>query len=907
MSDRANGGIRRTAPRHPAAEAFAGERGLSLAEVAVAAALGLISMLIALYLYQALHFVFKKGEMAADQQQAVRLGMEVMTRDLRLAGFNARPEGSRVRIDEPIEGAWGGAILVRADYDAVDPSGLASDPESFIPGVFNTCSTGNDEVVGYVLRKPDGSGGSSITFDADVHSAVLKTSPLYGQVAERDNVAETVTIPAVAVTQSAPPYTLYKVSLSNAAADYGTAGFVRLVPVADNIWSMKLTYHDESGAVISAPGGADTTAAREARDRISRVAIEIVGMAAQPDADYTDPADPSLATRHYRKFSLASEATVRNKGLFGLADLDLTAPTTPAGLSTCAGHCGGMVLDWTPNAPAEGVTRYTVRYGTNPSGLNATRSTTDDYLWIPGLASSNYYFQVRAEDGSGNRSIYSGPVSALVRDDVSPTLTTPVSVDQAGAVVSGGAAAGPVNGQVNLSWAPVVTNVEALACDPGGAHLLRDIRGYRIYRSTTAGTGPTGPPIVDESSLTTTTWSDQGVVNCRDYYYHVDAVDDCGHESTPWGTSSPGRAESAIAPARPIGLAATRTGPTTVHLAWSPVTTDTASTPVTIDTYEIHRSVLPVDGIDPYTSTYTQIATATTATVFDDYAAPPGSPSTEVYYRIRARDDCPNVSPFSDPAGATCTFPGTVALSPSSGSTVQLGPTTVTVTYTGADTLASCSLTISKNGGTTDLIDTIAGPGPVYTFNWTPGQGIGDYTVAATFTNTAGCTSPAGGTYTVVYAAACCLSVNPANSVVITQGTHGRRLQFRLDNTGACGDAVDVREIVTRLALDQCSCNGLPGLVRILDAGTGAVLYSQPSGASLPTTAALSSPLRVPDSGSVLVEMEFDTDIQDRCNGTGGNILRRDRLSSDMTFDTVSTSGRANCTNLVLVNGAPTP
>ena len=94
---------------------------MSLAEIVVAAALALIGFLVALILYQAARDLFKRGEQASDQQQAVRLGFDQMVRDLRLAGFNYNPDGVKTRVDEQIEGAWANAVIVRADYDGTLP------------------------------------------------------------------------------------------------------------------------------------------------------------------------------------------------------------------------------------------------------------------------------------------------------------------------------------------------------------------------------------------------------------------------------------------------------------------------------------------------------------------------------------------------------------------------------------------------------------------------------------------------------------------------------------------------------------------------------------------------------------------------------------------------------------------
>jgi hypothetical protein len=63
----------------------------------------------------------------------------------------------------------------------------------------------------------------------------------------------------------------------------------------------------------------------------------------------------------------------------------------------------------------------------------------------------------------------------------------------------------------------------------------------------------------------------------------------------------------------------------------------------------------------------------------------------------------------------------------------------------------------------------------------------------------------------------------------------------------------------------------------------------------------------VTNNGTKQVEFEFDTEIQDKCNGPGGNITRRDRITSTMTFSLVNSSGSASCGSIQVNNGAPTP
>ena len=231
------------------------QSGMSLAEVIVAAALALVGFLVALVLYQAARTAFKQGEQATDQQQEIRVAYDRMMRDLRLGGYNWNATGEGRPGEEQIEGAWGGAITVRGDYDFEDAT-LSKDPEDLIAGTTNKASVGNDEIVTFCLRKPDASFGSPLTFNADVNSTTTATSSLYGTVAVRDGATEPVSVPNGydASAQTTPPYNLYRVVLSNTRSNFGTANFFQYQLLAENVKSLNFTYYDSNGVAMTAPG-----------------------------------------------------------------------------------------------------------------------------------------------------------------------------------------------------------------------------------------------------------------------------------------------------------------------------------------------------------------------------------------------------------------------------------------------------------------------------------------------------------------------------------------------------------------------------------------------------------------------------------------------------------------------------
>src|SRR6185295_4019411 len=354
------------------------ERGFSLIEMMVASAIFAIAVAVAFILYSAAQKSYKAGENFTDQQQATRVAFDRMISDIRLAGFNTNPDGDASRIDEQVEGMWDTAITIRGDFDFEDPA-AATTPESALPGTaYNVVSTGNDEVVTYVLAKPGPVGSDTLTMRLDTDRPRTKS-------------LKTVIIPNVAVLQSNPPYTLYRVTLTDVVGAFpsspqASSSFV-YEPVAENIRSMSFLYYDDGGNLLNPNtpanagddvGGGDANSTVRARAR--RIAVNIVGMTQDEDLDYTDPTD-ATATSHFRKFDLSSDVNPENLGKTGVKDIDITAPPTPSNVAVVPGHCQGILVKWDQPAPTSGVTSYVVKFypSATPSSFT-TRSFTYPHL-----------------------------------------------------------------------------------------------------------------------------------------------------------------------------------------------------------------------------------------------------------------------------------------------------------------------------------------------------------------------------------------------------------------------------------------------------------------------------------------------------------------------------------------------
>ncbi|MBI1949990.1 MAG: prepilin-type N-terminal cleavage/methylation domain-containing protein, partial [Acidobacteria bacterium] len=685
-------------------------RGFSLIEMMVASAIFAIAAAVAFILYSAAQKSYKSGENFTDQQQGTRVAFDRMISDIRLAGFNYNPDGDSTRVDEQVEGAWDTAVTVRGDFDFEDPAASVT-PESVLPGSnYSVVSTGNDEIVTYVLAKPGPTGAETLTLRLDPDKP-------------RSKAVKTVTIPNVVLNQSNPPYTLYRVTLADVTGAFpsspqGSTNFV-YEPVAENIRSMTFLYYNDAAALISPNtpassaddiGGGDGNSLT--RSRIRRISVSVVGMTADEDLDYTDPTD-ATATSHYRKFDLRSDVNPENLGKTGIRDLDVTPPPSPTNVSLVAGHCQGVLVKWDPPSSTSGVTSYSVKYW--PNGSPSTFTTlgipyphieygTTDYLghgFVPGLTQgSTYCFQVLAKDATGNSSNWS-PTSSPPCVAVSEA-TTPGTPQNLKATGNGTLA--PLDSKVQVTWDEVKANANTLSGDPnqiGGFTIMRDAKGYKLYRDIVSAFTPNdGTNMVAATGVLgvgATSFTDNFVANCKTYYYRLVAVDKCDVAGAASAAVS-GQAVTVIAPSKPTGLSGNRTSKTNIHLTWTPVTTNVGGTTIYIEQYKVYRVKLPtgtpLGSISPGSFTYRGMAATP---VYDDSLDSTDhrdlSNGYSMYYVITAADLCGNESARSDPVEVYCTFNGTLGTNPADTSS-NGGSVPISVTVSGTNTYVRAKVRI---------------------------------------------------------------------------------------------------------------------------------------------------------------------------------------------------------------------
>jgi prepilin-type N-terminal cleavage/methylation domain-containing protein len=773
------------------------DSGLTLVEILVATAVLAIAIVIALMIYDQSRRSFKQGENAVEQQQAVRIAFDRLNADLRMAGYNFNPDGNLASVDEQIEAAYDGAIVIRGDFDGQEEPALVGSAAAAV-------SVGNDEVVIYALSKPEwissGTGGQTLTFSADV------------QEAPRDGDVETVNIPNVALVQTAAgaPYTLYRITLNPDTGTWGSAGFITRTPLVENIRSMTFQYFGQSDARINALdlnsatddiGGAETATVKATRQGIRRVNVSLIGLTRDPDLNYVDPADTEPSTQKFRKFELVGDVTPRNLGMKGLRDLisDSNPPSQPGAPTLLAGHCGGLYVSWPPNNAEEGVTSYKVLIGTSAGSATSSRASSSNAAYVAGLTTgTTYYIRITAIDAAGNESIPSAERNTAVTNTTTPSApaTVAASDDQENAV--------------NVTWTAVTTNTANLVGDPI-TPTIRDLAGYRVYRGATANFTPDASNrIVDETSSkpsATPSVPDTTVVNCRNYYYKVRAVDLCGVESAdaPGAAGEAGRASTDTAPGTPANVQAFITGPSRVTVSWDAVIENVKSQTIRIEDYEIigRRCLIGDTSCIGDISGYASVGTATGgATTFVDNGATGIGVLYSWYYRVRATDDCNNASEWSEVASAQCAFLGTLTwVTPQNGDPVSgVTPIRVAVYSGGAETYDKATLDFvhATNSGanrTETLAPTVVGDTTYYEYDWlaTPS---GQYTVTITVANASGCTKSSSITLNAAPTVACCLSYNP--------GVSGAASFLTCNNTTTDSGKQECRDLNYKLWNNAC-------------------------------------------------------------------------------------------------------
>jgi prepilin-type N-terminal cleavage/methylation domain-containing protein len=783
--------------------AYKRQRGFTLTEVMVAAALFTIIVLAALLVYDRNNKVFKQGVEASELQQNTRIGFDRLVSELRLEGFDydrdGVPSGSgaggvnfQEQPDEQIEYMGATAITFRANLN------YSQEPDNgrevaYEPAAFPIVTTGNSEIVTYALKSADASKNTQdIHFFADVAKPRKVYSGAGGENSERE-----VILKGFDLTNNNPPYTLYRITLKDAdIADKDANPVGVLAPIVSNVRSLNFTYYeDQAGSTEIAPnlgagqfviGGGDIPE-RTARGQVKSVLVKLVGMNENSDQNYTNT-ETVAALQHYREVTLTSLIVPRNAGKKSIKEESLTAPGKPTLKSICYGACAVPYITW--QAPTSGqVDFYAITYDTDPAGSFAggfaVGNVTEAYFPLALDPTQTYYFKIQAANGYG-QSLSDNMVSA--QPIAGTTLSAPGSPLATNGLHS-----------VTLTWTVPTTfkSPATYSCqDPTGAaagtyapptvpspeHIK-----YRVWRYE--GNKPNFDPATEGTVLASEVIGNQpsiagGVATltdvipaCTDFYYRIQAVaSDCVVSGALNVTGNTTQSESDIAPPvgtnalhgyatananpkAPTGLVVTRgsgcpnaaatVGPNIVcdmTFVFNKVTQDMNSQPLKINSYTVTRKqIQPVVGSPITLSVPAGLwsSPGTTVTIAD-----PGVPLTNAtgvsaqwQYSVVA-NDCAFASTAATVNDPACYF----AVSPSLTSSAATGNGSAANPY---QMQLGDTITIAAAGTTAatavvkdfggNVIQTFSGASSPFNIAW-PGFTDGQsYTVDVQLKNSSGC------------------------------------------------------------------------------------------------------------------------------------------------------------------------
>jgi prepilin-type N-terminal cleavage/methylation domain-containing protein len=809
------------------------QRGMTIMEVLVAMLIFTVVFLVALGLYQVANRAYLRTDAATIQQQNVRFAMDRMAETVRDAGANYNTLGVNNLADEQVEGAWEAALFVRGDYDNLPETTLTST-------TFPIVTTGNDEIVGYVLRKPGGDANNTISLTMKIDTSTPRNATLTGTTLAGE---ETVTVHAAAAAladETDPPYQLTRVT-------FDSSGNPQYEVVAEDVFRLSFAYLNGAGAAaIPTFGGAD--AQRDDRATVRQVDLNLIGMSSRPDMGFVDAAVYSpvegSTTKNRRKLSLTQHIVPPNLGLKGKrhSSLPATVISPPDSIMVCTGHCQYFGVSW-PASSTPGVTTYKVHI-TAPAGANPLTDPAyvDDHT-VTGLA-----FDFHQPTSAVRAFSFSVAATTAAADSVYTSTVTATSIENAASIPSAPTATLTAQNSTGenatlVNWTAVTTNtgpITASTCtsSAGGSSAPAapwnitpiDLSYYKVYRKRSDGviTGSFATALLNRvdnqvsGTLVNVTPSgaysaggdsrgafvDHTAAPCSAYFYRVEAFDYCDTASA----SSPAMAAAfsydlqptTIVPDVPggtVGASTAVTGSTTssggnynVVINWPAVTKTSAGAPAGTAHYKIDR----YRKVDP-AATYSLDAQldAYEATTFSDVVPTTVSGSAATYqYYVRALYDCasPRTSTQAGPYTATCTPSGTMTIgTPANGSdyarpdVTALTPTLVT-TGTG---WTSANVTITDPSGATVYSQTInAAPTVnIYTFptfdvSNTGTYPNGIYTISAT-ASASSCTTQAQVRQFTLSTVVCGLqlAVSPAPVFQGTGANTASSFDFRITNS----------------------------------------------------------------------------------------------------------------------------
>lgn len=214
-----------------------GAAGFSLLELLIASAIFLVVMTAVYLMYATNQTTFVRGEMKSDLQQNARIGLDRLTRELRMAGFGIPTAEFPAKIQPIITAATADSLTFLADVEGVttDLTAVVNVGATVLPVVSVQAGGFKVEDTVYIT---DGSWWEQVTVTATSvpDKTLTVTPPLIHSY-------------AIGSMVSRPREIRYFLDGTILRRDGGGGGGAQ--PLAEKLAALSYTYYDAAGGVIS--------------------------------------------------------------------------------------------------------------------------------------------------------------------------------------------------------------------------------------------------------------------------------------------------------------------------------------------------------------------------------------------------------------------------------------------------------------------------------------------------------------------------------------------------------------------------------------------------------------------------------------------------------------------------------
>ncbi|MEO1049351.1 MAG: T9SS type A sorting domain-containing protein [Bacteroidota bacterium] len=325
---------------------------------------------------------------------------------------------------------------------------------------------------------------------------------------------------------------------------------------------------------------------------------------------YSDPGLTASTTYYYTVTAsdLSGNESSLSTEVSAQTDADTIPPAAPQGVSASLTNPSTALVDWDDNTESDFASYNLYRstsagFVPSPATLVAANLTISA-LTNTGLSSeTTFYYVITAVDIYDNESALS--IEAAI---TTPDITPPASPAGLIATANG-------SNQIDLDWQD---NTES------------DFSTYEIHRSESGGFTPSTATLL-AAGLTSSDYTDLGLVPSTTYFYLVIAYDSIGNTSDPSSIASAQTEADMTPPASPSGLVGTAQSSSAIALDWDDNTEED------LTSYNVYRSLSPNVQLD----TSSMVGFNLNASQFTDNGL---MPSTTYYYVVTAEDLAGNES-----------------------------------------------------------------------------------------------------------------------------------------------------------------------------------------------------------------------------------------------------------------------